>query len=44
MGLQLILRRFAGVCVEWIILAQDFKQLRALVIAVMNLRVLPPRK
>jgi hypothetical protein len=43
MGSEWILRRLVGGRVEWIHLAQDRDRWRALVNAVMNLRVLWPR-
>jgi hypothetical protein len=43
MGSKWILRRLAGGCVEWIHLAHDKDHWRAVVNAVMNLRVLEPR-
>jgi hypothetical protein len=43
MGSEWILRRLVGGGVEWIRLAQDRDRWRALVNAVMNLRVLGPR-
>jgi hypothetical protein len=42
MGSEWTLERFAG-CVKWIQLAQDRDRWRAVVTAVMNLRVLAPR-
>jgi hypothetical protein len=43
MGSELILRRMAGVDVEWIELAQDMDQWWGLVNTVMNILVLAPR-
>jgi hypothetical protein len=43
MGSKWTLGRLAGGCVEWIQLAQDRDRWRAVVSAVMNLRVLGPR-
>jgi hypothetical protein len=43
MGLDWILGRPAGGCVDWIHLAQDRDRWGAVVIAVMNLRLLAPR-
>jgi hypothetical protein len=42
MGSKWTLERLVG-CVEWIHLAQDRNRMRAVVNAVMNLRVLVPR-
>jgi hypothetical protein len=42
-GLRMDLREIGLGCVEWIQLAQDRDRWRALVNAVMNLRVLAPR-
>jgi hypothetical protein len=41
MGSEWILGRLAWGCVDWIRLAQDMDRWRAVVSAVMNLRVLP---
>jgi hypothetical protein len=43
MGSKWTLGRLVGGCVEWIHLAQDGDRWRAVVNAVMNLRVLAPR-
>jgi hypothetical protein len=43
MGSEWILGRLAGGSVDWIQLAQDRDRWRAVVSAVMNLRVLAPR-
>jgi hypothetical protein len=42
-GIKKDLREIGGGCVEWIHLAQDRDRWRAVVNAVMNLRVLVPR-
>jgi hypothetical protein len=42
-GIKMDLRKIVWVCVEWIHQAQDRDRWRAVVNAVMNLRVLAPR-
>jgi hypothetical protein len=42
-GIRMDLRKIGFGCVEWIRLAQDRDRWRAVVSAVMNLRVLAPR-
>jgi hypothetical protein len=42
-GIRMDLREIGLGCVDWIQLAQDRDQLRALVNTVMNLRILAPR-
>jgi hypothetical protein len=42
-GIRMDLREIGLGCVDWIVLAQDRDRWRAVVSAVMNLRVLAPR-